>query len=303
MAIGLLWKRSGLGSQEALAELKKELALPGRSREGIGHTGILDPFAEGWLLVGITEATKLLNPLNGLDKTYEAQVYIGASTETLDSTSELECPEGLLKDSVTEWMQRPLAEIELELKEFLASKEHSEFDQVPPRFSAVKIQGQRSYDLARKGVDFTPKSKRVRVMELEHLGLEKDKETQGLLWSIRLRVASGTYVRSLARDWVQELCHFPGHLRALRRIAVGPLGLNLPQEGWHPLQAEELKKFFDFHYLTEDEAERLQTHGRWKPKPHSRPVLLVGPGERGIVAWAQAGQGALGRVFKANPLL
>jgi tRNA U55 pseudouridine synthase TruB len=65
MALGLLWKQKGLGSQEALGELKKSLALPGKSREGVGHTGILDPFAEGLLLCGTEEGTKLLSPFGG----------------------------------------------------------------------------------------------------------------------------------------------------------------------------------------------------------------------------------------------
>ena len=304
MALGLLWKRKGLGSQDALAELKKSMGLPGRSREGIGHCGILDPFAEGWLLVGTEEATKLLNPLTALNKTYEATIYLGATTDTLDDTVEQIKPEGMVKDSMKEWMNRPVPMIEFELKEFLQSQSDLEFSQIPPKYSAVKVNGERAYNLARfQGITPELKSKRVKIFEAEHLALRKISDVV-LEWDVRVKVSSGTYIRVLAKDWGSELCHFPGHLTRLLRTEVGPFGSNTDREkeGLNFFSLEEAKKVFDIHYLTQSEATRLRNHGQWKPRPHPKPILLVGPSDMGVVAWTQAQTGKIGRVFKKNPL-
>jgi tRNA pseudouridine55 synthase len=302
MALGLLWKKPGLGSQEALGLLKRELELPGRGREGIGHTGVLDPFAEGWLLCGTEEGTKLMSPLVGLDKTYEATMLLGWGTSTLDSMSDPIRPEGSVARATQGWLERDLGTLEAELKEFLAAQSHTSFDQIPPQFSAVHIDGKRAYDWARKGIHKELKAKKVQVFETEHRGLERGPESS-VLWSFRVRVSAGTYVRALARDWAQELCHFPGHLTRLLRSAVGPFGENLEATPWKPLQLEDLKGFFDIHYLTAHEAVRLRDHGQWKPRPHPRPCLLVGPGDMGPVAWTEAGSGKMGRVFRQNPLV
>ncbi len=302
MALGLLWKRPGMGSQDALGALKRELGLPGKAREGIGHTGVLDPFAEGWLLCGTEEGTKLLGPLSGLDKTYEAQMLIGWTTPTLDSTSEALHAEGLTAQALKEWLTLDLTRIEAELSEFLSHKIGSSFDQIPPQFSAVHIDGKRAYDWARKGVEKELKPKRVQILEAEHLGVEKGPENS-ILWNFRVRVSSGTYIRALARDWATDLANYPGHLTRLVRRAVGEFGRQSEAAPWTLLGLSDLKGLFDIHYLTAHEAERLRLHGQWQPRPHSRPCLLVGPGDMGAIAWTEALSGKVGRVFTANPLL
>ncbi len=305
MSLGMLWKPVGLGSQEALGFLKNELGLPGRSREGIGHTGILDPFAEGWLLVGTEEATKLLSPLSALDKVYEATIFLGATTDTLDNTSEPIFPEGAVKDAMMLWMNRPVEILEAELIEHLKFFKNLEINQTPPKFSAVKINGERAYNLARfEGKVPELKSKTVTIFEAQHLGLKKLSDSS-MAWDVRVHVSSGTYIRVLAQDWGTELCHFPGHLTRLRRTWVGPYGGDAPtsdDQKFQILGTEELKKIFDIHYLTSSEATRLRDFGQWKPRPHPRPLLLMGPENMGLVAWAHASTGKIGRVFKKNPL-
>lgn len=302
MALGLLWKKPGLGSQEALGQLKRELGLPGKSREGIGHTGVLDPFAEGWLLCGTEEGTKLMSPLSGLDKTYETTILIGWTTSTLDGTSDAIKPEGQTANAVHEWVSRDLSVIDSELKEFLASKSGTSFDQIPPQFSAVHVDGKRAYDWARKGVEKELKAKRVEILSTEHLGVRAGPEGS-ILWDLRVRVTAGTYIRALARDWAQELAHFPGHLTRLLRLAVGNFGQHEAPCDWKLLGLEDLKGIFDIHYLTSHEADRLRNHGQWHLRPHPRPCLLVGPEGFGPVAWTEAMSGKVGRVFTSNPLL
>ncbi|NCN42260.1 hypothetical protein GW916_13535 [bacterium] len=304
MSLGMLWKPKGLGSQDALAKLKKELDLPGRSREGIGHCGILDPFAEGWLLVGTEEATKLLNPLTSLDKVYEATIYLGATTDTLDNTVDQILPEGTVKDGMLRWMNRPQEVLEAELEEFLSHYQNLEITQIPPKYSAVKVDGKRAYNLARfEGITPELKPKQVKIYQSQHLGLRRVSD-EALEWDVRVHVSTGTYIRVLAKDWGTELCHFPGHLTRLKRTQVGPFASSAgrPEEGFHPLSIEDTKSVFDIHYLTESEARRLRNNGQWQPRPHPKPILLVGPEDMGVVAWTQAESGKIGRVFKKNPL-
>jgi tRNA pseudouridine55 synthase len=301
VALGLLWKAPGIGSQDALGRLKRDLGLPGKAREGIGHTGVLDPFAEGWLLCGTEEGTKLLAPLSGLDKTYEAQMLIGWTTATLDSTSEALHAEGLTAQALRDWLARDLSRLDAELREFLSHQIGASFDQIPPQFSAVHVDGKRAYDWARKGVEKELKPKRVHILEAAHLGTERGPENS-ILWSFRVRVSSGTYIRALARDWATELASYPGHLTSLVRRAVGDFGRGVEASAWTLLELSDLKGLFDIHYLTAHEADRLRQHGQWQPRPHARPCLLVGPGDSGVIAWTEALSGKLGRVFTADPL-
>lgn len=320
MAIGLLWKPRGLGSQEALGQLKRLMGLPGKAREGIGHTGILDPFAQGWLLVGTEAATKLLSPLVSLPKVYEAKICLGATTEALDDTTERIFPEGVVAGHFREWLDRPREMIEFELKDFLQDFQEKEILQTPPKYSAVRVDGERAYNLVRfQGKTPELKQKKVTIHSAEHIGFEFEERTGSsptAIWTLRLSVSSGTYIRKLAQDWGSEICQFPGHLTELLRTQVGAWGGNaelesaqraeLALESFVPLNIKDLEKVFDIHYLTSSEAKRLHSNGVWKPRPHPRSVLLVGSlqgqEEPMVLAWTQAGSGRIGRVFKQNPL-
>lgn len=303
MALGLIWKPKGLGSQEALGLLKNQLQLPTKGREGVGHTGILDPFAEGCLLCGTEEGTKLLAPLSGLDKGYEATICLGRASDTLDDTGVFEDPQGAQAERVQRWLALDDETLDSQLRLLLHSVVGSSFDQIPPQFSAVHVDGKRSYEWARKGVFKELKARRVSVYEAQHLGWRRN-EAGLVLWDIRVNVSAGTYIRAFARDWGLKLMGFPGHLTRLVRYAVGPLGRQtLPPEPafWNPLTLEDFKFFFDIQYLTYQDAERLRKNGSWTPKRHSKPCILVGSGGLGAVAWTEAGSGKIGRVFRSNP--
>lgn len=193
-------KPEGISSNDALMILKRALNYP-----KIGHAGTLDPLASGVLPVALGEATKLVPYMMEDDKTYLFTVTWGEERSTDDREGEVVATSDL----------RPArGEILSVLPRFTG-----EIDQVPPAYSALKIDGERAYDLARAGAEFELKSRKVNVYELELLDCSAD--------SARFRAVcgKGTYVRSLARDLGRALggC---GYISALTRQSVGPFQLD-----------------------------------------------------------------------------
>ncbi|MCD4749612.1 MAG: tRNA pseudouridine(55) synthase TruB [Thermoanaerobaculales bacterium] len=173
----------------------------------IGHTGTLDPMAEGLLLLCVGKATRLQQYLLGWDKTYIGRVRLGWATDTYDAEGERIQPEGTPPVLSTEQL--------LEFK----NRFSGEIEQVPPPYSAKKVGGKKLYELARDGQSIDVEAKKVTVHALE---LEQTSENE-----IRLEVtvSSGFYVRSLAHDLGTSLgCG--GHLRALERTRIGVLDAN-----------------------------------------------------------------------------
>lgn len=307
MGLGLIWKPRGQLSQKTLLEFKNQVLqlekVSGKSQ--IGHTGTLDPFAEGLLLVGWLEGTKLLFPLNGLDKTYRVGMRFGSTTDSLDLT-------GVMTEAAPE----KLAEItDLAVSRWLPPKFFEDFlkakigpmDQVPPIFSAVHVDGQRAYDLARKGETPVLKAKKVELLAARHIAFDP----KLLEWVFEVTVSTGTYIRSFARDWGLELCGFPGHLSSLLRLRVGAFewGSELPETtaGEGPIQykllkIQDLSHYFETERLTQMEATRLSSFGRMSREFSCRlkPILLLGPDEK-PVAWLEKDTGAIGRIFRSDP--
>lgn len=189
-------KPSGISSNHALSQLKRKLNF-----KKIGHTGTLDPFATGLLVVGLGEALKVLQYLEGEPKVYEATLKLGSRTDTLD-----------LDGEVIEIKEVPYlnsAEIERVLKGF-----EGEQDQTPPMFSAKKIQGQKLYELARQGLEIERKPCRVTVHQLELVRFTSQEIT------FKAAVSAGTYIRVLG-ECIAVALQTVGHLTALRRVQSG----------------------------------------------------------------------------------
>ena len=166
-----------------------------------GHAGTLDPLASGILPIALGDATKTVPFLVEAKKTYEVEVKWGERTTTLDAEGEIEASSDV----------RPsLAQIEAALPTFIG-----EISQIPPAFSAIKIDGKRAYDLARAGEEIEMKPRTVRIDSLEVLATTKDTAT------LRVMCGKGTYIRSLARDLAHAL-GTEGYVANLRRTAVGP---------------------------------------------------------------------------------
>jgi tRNA pseudouridine55 synthase len=178
-----------------------DLARKAFRQKRIGHGGILDPFAGGVLLVGIGTSTRLLPFLTDLPKEYVATLRLGEETSTLDT----EAP-------VTRRL--PVPELDPErLREVLAGFLGAQ-EQVPPAFSAVRIDGVRAYERARRGETVVLPARRIVVDEIELVDLSLPHIT------FRARVSKGTYLRRLAADLAGRLgtC---GHLTALSRTVIG----------------------------------------------------------------------------------
>jgi tRNA pseudouridine55 synthase len=192
----VLDKGVGMTSTHAVAVVKR-----GLSAKKAGHAGTLDPLASGILPIALGEATKTVPFIMDGRKSYVFTVAWGAETNTDDAEGEVVAR--------TDRLPSP-AEIEALLPRFTGS-----IQQVPPRFSAIKIQGERAYDLARDGevVELQP-----RVVEIDRLALVRHEGNRSV---IEADCGKGTYVRAIARDLGRALGCL-GHIAALRRTRVGP---------------------------------------------------------------------------------
>ena len=197
---GLLpvYKRSGPTSHDVVDMARKAL-----QERRIGHTGTLDPMAEGLLLLCVGQATRLQQYLLLWDKTYRGEVQLGSATTTYDSEGELQEPSG------------DAPRLDRTALDDLAAKFRGEIEQVPPPFSAKKVAGKKLYELARSGEKVTPEAKKVIVHELQFEGAAPDR------LFVEARTSSGFYVRSLAHD-IGIALGCGGHLHSLQRSAIGP---------------------------------------------------------------------------------
>ena len=173
----------------------------------VGHSGTLDPDATGVLVLGVGRATRLLTFLSGLDKRYVGEVVLGTATSTLDASGEV----------TGTW---DMAAVGLADVRVAAAALTGAIDQVPPMVSAKKVDGRRLHELARAGVEVERAAVPVRV-EVFDVG---EPLAPGV-FPIDVTCSSGTYIRSLAADLGAALGG-GAHLRALRRLSVGPYGLD-----------------------------------------------------------------------------
>lgn len=191
----LLHKPAGLSSHRALGPIKRSLGT-----RKVGHTGTLDPFAEGLMVVLVGRATKLAKWISPLGKCYRGIVRIGIETDTLDVEG-TPVGEGPLVTFRT---------IEESLPSFLGT-----IQQIPPVYSAVHVSGERSYNLARKGEapDLPPRTVVIDTLDVEPI--------DDCHFSLSVCCSSGTYIRALARD-IARAAGTVGYLTHLSRLSVGP---------------------------------------------------------------------------------
>ena len=225
----ILDKPHGLGSTQAVSAVKRALrtqreVLGGTEKWKVGHGGTLDPLATGVLPIAVGEATKLAGRMLDSDKIYDFTIAFGSQTDTLDLEGKV----------VAESDHRPtLAEVEVILPRFTGP-----IEQAPPAYSAILIDGQRAYDLARKGEAVEMKLRNVTIYALTSVRFEpvenpcsafspgSNRTEEDRLASVTLtaHVSKGTYIRSLARDIALALGTV-GHVTMLRRIKAGPFTL------------------------------------------------------------------------------
>lgn len=195
----LIDKPAGISSFGVVAKVRGRLKAEFGHKVKVGHTGTLDPFATGLLILLSGKMTKKSNEFLKQDKEYEAELKLGFKSSTGDPEGEL----FLVSDRVPE-----LKEITEVVKSF-----EGEISQTVPKFSAVKINGERAYRLARAGKDFETPTRKVTIYEIEIL------EYNYPVLKIRAKVSSGTYIRTLAEDIGAKL-GVGAYLTALRRTKI-----------------------------------------------------------------------------------
>ena len=193
-------KPEGITSAKAAAQVKKLL----RPRK-IGHTGTLDPFATGVLILCINEATRAADQVMDLDKTYLATFRFGVETDTLDRTGEVV----RVSDSI--FSEKDLLEAVDSFRGTCIQK--------APRFSAVKVQGRRLYTLSRKGIEVDQPEREVCIHSIALHSFEWPEAV------IEVSCSKGTYIRQLASDMGRKLGS-GAHVQDLRRMSIGPFNVD-----------------------------------------------------------------------------
>ena len=247
----LLDKASGMTSNDALQKARRLFS----AAKG-GHTGTLDPMATGLLPLCFGEATKFSADLLDADKTYEADVKLGITTDTGDAEGQV-----LTNAAVT----TSIADVERLLPRFTGP-----IKQVPPMHSALKRDGRPLYELARQGIEVEREARDVTIHALDILGLEGD------VLRLRVSCSKGTYIRVLAAD-IGQILGCGAHLTALRRTRVGDLVLERSvtlsqlemqdeaQRVVHLLPVDALLQSLPAVHVAADEANRFS---------HGNPVAL-----------------------------
>jgi tRNA pseudouridine55 synthase len=221
----LVDKPAGWTSFDVVAKVRSIIKAETGQKIKIGHTGTLDPAATGLLILVLGKYTKRAAEFSKLDKTYEAELTLGQTSSTGDAEGEI----------VQKSTHRPgLAEIQNALNKFVG-----EISQVPPAFSAIKVDGQRAYKLARAGKEVVIESRKVKICSITKVKYEYP------ILSFTTEVSSGTYIRTLAEDIGQKLST-GAYLSDLRRTEVGKFNvkdaqqlgkLNFPTLESHLIQA------------------------------------------------------------------
>lgn len=196
-----IYKEKGYTSHDVVARLRRILG-----QKKIGHTGTLDPEATGVLPVCLGRGTKVAGMLTDRDKAYRTTFILGRETDTQDHTG-------------TTIDEKPWAHITEEQVKRVISEFEGPIEQIPPMFSAIKVNGRKLYDLAREGKSIERKSRFVVIHSIEDIQIESPEI------SMTVYCSKGTYIRTLCRD-IAEALGSCGHMTALERIKSGPFALD-----------------------------------------------------------------------------
>ncbi len=255
----LIDKRPGITSHDVIYQVRRALQV-----KRAGHAGTLDPFATGLLVIGVGKATRLLPYLQLEPKVYEGVIRFGVSTNTQDLTGEI------VSEKTTEHLNRAI--IQNAAKTFLG-----EIEQIPPMFSAVKVDGERLYKSARKGVEVIRAPRKIKIHKFEIIDYKND------LAKFKLECSGGTYVRTVAHDLGQSL-QSCAHLSELRRTNIGQFSIEQASDAESPLliSPEIAMRPMRFFVLSEGEAEMIRT-GRPIELDNNAPFVGVTT-EQGMLA-------------------
>ena len=210
-----------------VAKVRRQLCLKlGIKKLKVGHAGTLDPLATGVMVVCAGRATKRINELQAHVKEYVATLQLGATTPSFDLEKPIDAT-------------FPTSHITREALEAVLRRFVGRIEQVPPSFSACKVDGHRAYDLARKGREVELQPKVLVISEIELLSFD----ASSMQCTLRVVCSKGTYIRALARD-IGEALHSGAHLTALRRTRVGDVGVE------DCMQVDDFGQWLEEHPIT-----------------------------------------------------
>lgn len=200
-----LWKEKGMTSFDCVFKVRRLLKT-----KKVGHSGTLDPEVDGVLPICVGKATKVVEYLLESNKVYQGEICLGIATETEDAHGEIVKQEAIMTPFTTE-------EIDAMMETFIG-----EITQIPPMYSAVKVNGKRLYEYARKGEVVERPERKVNIYEFKRTSTPKyDEVTKTQKWTFEVSCSKGTYVRTLAVDLGEKL-GVPSHMSQLTRIKSGP---------------------------------------------------------------------------------
>ena len=197
-----IYKEQGFTSQDVVAKLRGIL-----KQKKIGHTGTLDPDAEGVLPICVGNATKLFDILTDRTKEYETVLLLGKTTDTQDISGEV------ISES-SSWENLSEEEVRDAILSFLPG-----YDQIPPMYSALKVNGKKLYELAREGIEVERKPRRVDIDNIDIVDISLPRIT------MRLSVSKGTYIRTICHD-IGEKLSCGGCMESLLRTRAGAFALD-----------------------------------------------------------------------------
>ncbi|MFS0574182.1 tRNA pseudouridine(55) synthase TruB [Sporosarcina sp. 179-K 3D1 HS] len=198
-----LWKEKGMTSHDCVFKLRKILGT-----KKVGHTGTLDPNVEGVLPICIGQATKVAEYITDAGKEYVATISIGTATETEDADGSVIASDVTYKKISRDEIDKALARLT------------GDIEQIPPMYSAVKVNGRKLYEYARKGQEVERPKRVVRIEEIVLLDPKEMYEGEQITFTIRVVCGKGTYIRTLAVQ-IGELLGYPAHMSSLIRTASG----------------------------------------------------------------------------------
>lgn len=192
----LIDKPINMTSHDVLMKLKKKIEV-----KKIGHTGTLDPFATGLMIVCLGDACKLAHHFSGLDKVYEGTLVFGHQFDTLDTTGKIVDKTDVIPT---------FAALQEASKSLIKQKK-----QLPPMYAAIKVDGMKLYEYARKNIEVKVEERDIHIYDFI-----VDKQAEDQSYPFKTHVSKGTYVRAIARD-LGALTNSYGALQSLRRLSVG----------------------------------------------------------------------------------
>ena len=240
----------------------------------VGHSGTLDPFATGLLVVTVNKATKVNQFIETQDKEYIATLKLGVKTSTLD-----------LEGEVLATKEVPSLNEELIINAL--NKFKGKIKQIPPMFSALKVNGQKLYDLARQGIEIERKEREVEIFNIELISFNEDEI------KFKVHCSKGTYIRTLGESISEELNTY-GHLIQLRRTRVG----NFKVEDAYKLDELDNYKLFPIkdaltHYpkiqLNDDEITKIKNGLKFKFNTNEDEILIIDKNDEPIAIYEKDG--------------